>query len=100
MRGSAEVAPRVIELRRPRPDDEDAFIEARSAVSADNPILRDYRQGMAFTDFLRVLEDHRVGRGLPLDVPASSFLFAFDRTRIVGRASIRHALTPPLGEGA
>jgi predicted acetyltransferase len=91
----------MIELRRPRPDDEAAFNEARSAVPADNPtFLRDYRQGMAFTDFLRLLEDHRVGRGLPSDVAASSFLFAFDRGRIVGRASIRHALTPPLGEMA
>lgn len=91
----------MMELRRPRPDDEDAFIEARAAVPADNPtFLRDYRQGMAFVDFLCLLEDHRVGRGLPPDVSASSFLFAFDRGHIVGRASIRHALTPPHGEVA
>jgi predicted acetyltransferase len=91
----------MIELRRPCADDEDAFLEARSAVPADNPtFLRDYRQGMAFTDFLRVLEDHRAGRGLPSDVAASSFLFAFDRGRIVGRASIRHTLIPPLGDVA
>ena len=91
----------MIELRRPCSDDEDAFIEARSAVPADNPtFLRDYREDMAFANFLRVLEDHRIGRGLPPDVAASSFLFAFDRGRIVGRASIRHALTPPLGDVA
>ena len=30
----------------------------------------------------------------------SSFLFAFDQGCIVGRASIRHALTPPLGSVA
>jgi predicted acetyltransferase len=88
----------MIELRRPRPDDEDAFLEARSAVPADNPtFLRNYRQGMTFTDFLRVIEDLRVGRGLPLDVAPSSFLFALCQGRIVGRASIRHTLTPPLG---
>ena len=91
----------MIELRRPHQDDRDAFIAARSAVPADNPtFLRDYRQGMTFTDFLRLLEDHRFGRGLPPDVSASSFLFAFDQGRIVGRASIRHALTPPLGKVA
>jgi predicted acetyltransferase len=91
----------MIELRRPRQDDGDAFIEARSAVPADNPtFLRDYRQGMTFTDFLRLLEDHRVGRGLPPNVSASSFLFAFDQGRIVGRASIRHTLTPQLGNVA
>ena len=91
----------MIELRRPRADDEGAFLEARSAVPADNPtFLRDYRQGMAFGDFLRLLEDYRVGRGLPPDVAPSSFLFAFDRGRIVGRASIRHTLIPPLGNVA
>jgi predicted acetyltransferase len=91
----------MIELRKPRPDDEDAFLKARSSVPADNPtFLRDYRQGMAYIDFLRLLEDHRNGRGLPPDVAPSSFLFAFDHGRIVGRASIRHTLTPPLGKVA
>ncbi|MFC5576751.1 GNAT family N-acetyltransferase [Lysobacter niabensis] len=91
----------MIELRRPRPEDEDAFLEARAAVPADHPtFLRDYRPGMAFADFLRLLEDHRAGHGLPSDVSPSSFLFAFDQGRIVGRASIRHALVPPLGEVA
>jgi predicted acetyltransferase len=89
----------VFELRRPRPDDEAAFLAARAAVPAENPtFLRDYREGMTFADFLRVLEDHRVGRGLPSTVAPSSFLFAFDDGVIVGRASIRHALVPPLGE--
>ena len=91
----------MIELRRPRPEDGDAFLEARAAVPADNPtFLRDYRQGMAFAEFLRLLEAHRTGRGLPPDVSPSSFLFAFEYGRIVGRASIRHALVPPLGEVA
>lgn len=91
----------MIELRSPRPDDEDAFVEALSAVPADNPtFLRDYRPGMTFTDFIRAVGDWRVGRGLPADIAASSFLFAFDRRRIVGRASIRHALIPPLGDVA
>ena len=89
----------MITLRRPAPDDEDAFLKARSAVPADNPtFLRDYRQDMTYVDFLRVLEDHRAGRGLPPDVAPSSFLFAFDHGRIVGRASIRHRLTPQLGK--
>lgn len=88
----------MIELRRPGPDDEGAFVAARTAVPSDNPtFLRDYRAGMTFVDFLRALEDQRVGRGLPPDVAASSFLFAFDQGRIVGRASIRHALIPARG---
>jgi predicted acetyltransferase len=91
----------MIELRKPRPDDESAFLKARSAVPADNPtFLRDYRQGMTYTDFMRVLEDHRAGRGLPPHVAPSSFLFAFDHGCIVGRASLRHTLTPLLGKVA
>lgn len=85
----------MIELRRPRPDDEDAFLAARAAVPADNPtFLRGFGQGMTYADFLRVLDDYRAGRGLPHDAVPSSFLFAFDQGRIVGRASLRHALTP------
>jgi len=88
----------MVELRKPRPEDECAFLKARSAVPSDNPtFLRDYRQDMTYIEFLRVLEDHRAGRGLPPDVAPSSFLFAFDHGHIVGRASIRHTLSPPLG---
>lgn len=91
----------MMELRSPGPRDEKAFLEARSAVPTDNPtFLRDYRHGMTFADFLRVLEDHRAGRGLPPEVVPSSFLFAFDHERIVGRASIRHSLTAPLSKVA
>jgi predicted acetyltransferase len=87
------------ELRRPRPDDEAAFLAARAAVPADHPaFLRDYRPGMAYADYLRLLEDHRAGRGLPDDVAPSTFLFAFAGDCIVGRASVRHALVPPQGE--
>jgi predicted acetyltransferase len=89
------------ELRRARADDERAFFAARAAVPADNPtFLRDYRDGMDFAAFLRLLDDHRAGRGLPPEVAPSSFLFAFAGDEIVGRASIRHALVPPLGEVA
>jgi predicted acetyltransferase len=68
-------------------------------VPSDNPtFLRDYRGDMDYAAFLRLLEDHRHGRGLPPHVAPSTFLFAFEGARIVGRASIRHALVPPLGE--
>lgn len=88
-------------LRRPLPGDEPAFLEARAAVPPDNPtFLRDYRADMDYAAFLRLLDDFRHGRGLPPDVAPSSFLFAFVGQRIVGRASIRHALVPPLGDSA
>jgi predicted acetyltransferase len=90
-----------LELRRPRAGDERAFLAARAAVPEDNPtFLRDYRDGMDFAAFLRLLDDHRAGRGLPPGVAPSSFLFAFVGDEIVGRASIRHVLVPPLGEAA
>lgn len=89
----------VIELRRPQPGDESAFLEARSAVPADSPtFLRDYLQDMSFAAFLRLLECHRLGQGLPAGVAPSSFLFAFHQGRIVGRASVRHRLVPPRGD--
>jgi predicted acetyltransferase len=88
-------------LRRPDRGDEPAFLEARAAVPPDNPtFLRDYRDGMDYAAFLALLEDHRRGRGLPSHVSPSTFLFAFLDGRIVGRASLRHALVPPLGEVA
>jgi predicted acetyltransferase len=91
----------MIELRRLRPDDEGAFLEARAAVPADNPtFMRDYRQGMAFAEYLRYLEKRRAGRGVRSDVAPSSLLFAFEQGRIVGRASIRHELAPPFGQVA
>ncbi|GAB3095961.1 GNAT family N-acetyltransferase [Lysobacter terrae] len=91
----------MIELRKPKAADEEAFLKARSAVPADNPtFLRDYRQEMTYLDFLRVLEDHCTGHGLPPDVAPSSFLFAFDHGDIVGRSSIRHTLIPPIGDVA
>lgn len=91
----------MIELRRLRPDDEGAFLEALAAVPADNPtFMRDYREGMAFADFLRYLEKRRAGRGVRFDMPPSSLLFAFEQGRIVGRASIRHKLEPPFGKVA
>lgn len=87
------------ELRKPGPGDEDAFLDARCAMPAHDPtFLRDYREDMTFAGFLRLLESHRLGHGLPADVAPSSFLFAFDHGRIVGRASVRHQLVPPRGE--
>jgi predicted acetyltransferase len=88
----------MFELRRPRPQDEAAFLAARALVPADNPtFLRDYVAGMAYADYLRRLENQHAGRDLPVGVAPSTFLLAFEDDRIVGRASIRHVLLPPDG---
>jgi predicted acetyltransferase len=83
-------------LRRPRPDEEEEFLRAHRATSPDVPsFLHYYEEGMAFGRYLEVLaeQEHGINLPSPRHVP-STFLFAFVGNRIVGRASIRHALTP------
>ena len=85
-------------LRRPRPDDEEEFLRAHRATSPEVPsFLHYYEEGMPFHRYLEVLEEQEQGVNLPSasHVP-STFRFAFVGTRIVGRASIRHALNEVL----
>jgi predicted acetyltransferase len=51
---------------------------------------------MPFQRYLEVLAEQARGENLPADHLPSTFLFAFDGTRIVGRVSIRHVLNPDL----
>jgi predicted acetyltransferase len=51
---------------------------------------------MPFRRYLEVLAERERGQNLPANQVPSTFLFAFAGTRIVGRASIRHALNPYL----
>jgi len=51
---------------------------------------------MSFRRYLQVLAEQERGEHLPADHVPSTFLFAFDGARIVGRVSIRHALNPYL----
>jgi predicted acetyltransferase len=88
----------VLTLRWPREDEEDEFLRAHRATSPEVPsFLHDYAEGMPFQKYLEVLADRDQGRDLPTPahVP-STLLFAFVGARIVGRVSIRHALTPLL----
>jgi predicted acetyltransferase len=90
--------PPELTLRHPREDEEDEFLRAHRATSPQVPFfLHDYEEGMPLRRYLQVLADRERGIGLaaPDHVP-STFLFAFVQARIVGRASIRHRLTPPL----
>ena len=54
--------------------------------------LHYYEDGMTLARYLEVLEQHARGENLPLDHVPSTFLFAFDGARIVGRVTIRHQL--------
>ncbi len=83
-------------LRRPRADEEEEFLRAHRATSPEVPsFLHYYVEGMPFRRYLDVLAEQERGINLPSPrhVP-STFLFGFAETRIVGRASIRHALNP------
>src|SRR5262245_47104448 len=55
---------------------------------------------MSFARYLEVLVEQARGENLPPNHVPSTFLFAFDASRIIGRVSIRHELNEfllPLG---
>lgn len=88
-----------LELRFPRPDEAAEFLRAKDAAK-DNPTFLHYHdEGMDFAAYLQRLREQQQGMNLPspAHVP-SSFLFAFDAARIVGRVSLRHRLSPARGD--
>lgn len=86
-------------LRELEPCDEAAF---RLAVERTAPTEADFafywRGDLAFGDYLRVLDDARRGAGIPEGHVASTLLFGFQGSEIVGRVSIRHELNAFLSE--
>ena len=80
-------------LRLPREDEEREFLRAHRATTPDVPsFLHYYDEGMPFAAYLERLKQCARGEHLSPGHVASTFLFAFDGSRIVGRATIRHAL--------
>lgn len=87
----------MLRLRPPRPDDESAFRAGHEAMAADGFTLGlGYSPDMNFDDYLKQLEDHRVGVNLPERFVPSTFLVAEVDGELVGRTSIRHQLTESL----
>jgi predicted acetyltransferase len=85
--------PQMLVLRRPRQDEEDEFIRAHHATTPEVPyFLHDYEEGMSLSRYLEVLEERERGVNLPSNHVPSTFLFAFNGERIVGRVAIRHRL--------
>jgi predicted acetyltransferase len=85
--------PSHLTLRWPREDEEEEFLRAHRATSPEVPsFLHYYEDGMPFRRYLDLLAEQENGVNLPPNHVASTFLFAFVGNRIVGRASIRHAL--------
>ena len=84
-------------LRVPTESEEDEFLRAYRATSPGDPnFLHYYEEGMSFRRYLEVLAERERGENLPPGHVPSTFLFAFAGSSIVGRVSIRHALTPYL----
>jgi predicted acetyltransferase len=84
-------------LRLPRLDEEDEFLRAHRATTPDVPnFLHYHAEGMSLAQYLAVLDERARGVNLPPGHVASTFLFAFDADRIVGRVSIRHELNAEL----
>lgn len=84
-------------LRVPMELERDEFLRAHRATSPSVPhFLHYYEEGMPFRQYLETLAEHARGENLPANHVPSTFLFAFAGARIVGRVSIRHALTPLL----
>jgi predicted acetyltransferase len=82
-----------LELRLPRLDEEPEFLRADRATTAEVPnFLHYYEEGMPFGRYLEILEQHARGENVPPGHVPSTFLFAFQGSRIVGRVSIRHEL--------
>jgi predicted acetyltransferase len=82
-----------LELRLPRLDEEAEFLRAHRATTPDVPtFLHYYDENMPFAQYLEVLEQCARGEQLSSGHVPSTFLFAFDGSRIVGRVTIRHEL--------
>jgi predicted acetyltransferase len=88
---------RTCSLRLPREDEEQEFLRAHRATTPDVPnFLHYFDEGTPLSRYLDVLKERARGEQLPPGHVPSTFLFAFDGARIVGRVSIRHALNDDL----
>jgi predicted acetyltransferase len=82
-----------LELRLPRLDEEQEFLRAHRATTAEVPNFLHYsEEGMPFGRYLEILEQHARGEHVPPGHVPSTFLFTFSGRRIVGRVGIRHEL--------
>lgn len=81
-------------LRLPREDEQEEFLRAHRATSPDVPsFLHFYEEGMSLRRYLDRLSEIERGIDLPPGVVPETFLFGFVGSRVVGRVSIKHALS-------
>src|SRR5262245_19401997 len=68
------VLPPILELRRPRLDEEDEVMRAHRATTPEVPrFLHHFQEGMSFQRYLAALEEHEHGADLPPDQVPSTF---------------------------
>jgi predicted acetyltransferase len=86
-----------LELRLPRGDEQAELLRARDATSDVPTFLHYYAEGMSVEAYVEALQAQARGEDLPgPNYVPSTFLFAFDGPRIVGRVSIRHHMNDHL----
>ncbi|MFC9964563.1 MULTISPECIES: GNAT family N-acetyltransferase [Nocardia] len=79
------------------PGDEREFLELRSAITQDGTVFaKDYRPGMAWSEYLLVQDRARAGEGLAEGSVPYTFLVAALDGVFVGSSDIRHRLTEKL----
>lgn len=82
-----------LELRCPTLKDEPAFWLAHNASKTTAPnFFHFYVSGMAFLEWINVLEDKRNGRNLETGLGPSTFFLAWLGEIIVGRLTFRHSM--------
>src|SRR5262245_6174264 len=86
----------MLTLRSPRAGDEAAASAAQAALSAEGFNFGFLAPGERWPEHLARLERDRLGRDLPPDRVPATFLYAVVDGHIVGRASVRHALSADL----
>jgi predicted acetyltransferase len=92
--GAARGPNPALRLRPPRAGDEAAFRAGHEAMAADGFTFGlGYQPGMPWGAYLEALAGAQAGVGLPAGWVPSTFLVADVAGEIVGRSSIRHALT-------
>jgi predicted acetyltransferase len=88
-----------LRLRPPRLDDEDEFDAAHRVMMADGFTFGlGYAPGMPWAEYLDRLAAWRIGADLPGDNVPSTLLVAEVKGVIVGRASVRYAISNPFLE--
>lgn len=74
-------------------EDETQALQAHSELAADNfEFLFGYTDGMAWPDYLQILDNQFTGTDLPEGKVPATFLIAENGGDLVGRTSIRHEL--------